>query len=246
MRIESRSERLTGDAGALLLRDGLERLGFVVWLGGELVDRRNPVLIVHPLPELVLTSIFCYWPRHRVTRTTRTPCAMIRCFAWRHPHGEVLLKLYRQRGTAEGHMGELMDVLAPALSSTLRPKTTYRGYQPKPTEETSRSADIRAGTRSRSTRFASCSTASPTKPRTAHGRSSSRRRAMAGVFGSLRTWSRDRGVHREMQPLLDDREVGVENTATGLRECHLDAGSLSASLCPWNRVRYTWIRARPR
>jgi Transposase DDE domain group 1 len=41
--------------------------------------------------------------------------------------GEALLALYRQRGTAEGHMGELMDVLAPALSSTERarwPDTT--------------------------------------------------------------------------------------------------------------------------
>jgi Transposase DDE domain group 1 len=41
--------------------------------------------------------------------------------------GKALLALYRQRGTAEGHMGELMDVLAPALSSTSRarwPNTT--------------------------------------------------------------------------------------------------------------------------
>ena len=41
--------------------------------------------------------------------------------------GEALLALYRQRGTAEGHMGELMDVLAPALSSVSRarwPDTT--------------------------------------------------------------------------------------------------------------------------
>jgi hypothetical protein len=34
--------------------------------------------------------------------------------------GKALLALYRQRGTAEGHMGELMDVLAPALSSASR------------------------------------------------------------------------------------------------------------------------------
>jgi hypothetical protein len=34
--------------------------------------------------------------------------------------GEALLALYRQRGTAEGHMGELMDVLSPALSSAVR------------------------------------------------------------------------------------------------------------------------------
>jgi hypothetical protein len=41
--------------------------------------------------------------------------------------GEALLGLYRERGKAEGHMGELMDVLAPALSSSSRarwPRTT--------------------------------------------------------------------------------------------------------------------------
>jgi len=38
-----------------------------------------------------------------------------------------LLDLYRQRGTAEGHMGELMSVLDPALSSSPRAKSHYRG-----------------------------------------------------------------------------------------------------------------------
>ena len=40
---------------------------------------------------------------------------------------EELLAKYRKRGKAEGHMGELMDVLDPALSSSRRPKTHYRG-----------------------------------------------------------------------------------------------------------------------
>ena len=40
---------------------------------------------------------------------------------------EELLAHYRQRGTAEGHFGELMDVLAPALSSTPRARRHYRG-----------------------------------------------------------------------------------------------------------------------
>ena len=40
---------------------------------------------------------------------------------------EKLLATYRKRGKAEGHMGELMDVLDPALSSASRPKTHYRG-----------------------------------------------------------------------------------------------------------------------
>lgn len=44
---------------------------------------------------------------------------------------ETLLETYRQRGTAEGHLGELMNVLNPALSSSPRPKTHYRGKSPK-------------------------------------------------------------------------------------------------------------------
>jgi hypothetical protein len=40
---------------------------------------------------------------------------------------ENLLDHYRQRGTAEGIFGELMDAISPALSSNSRPKTHYRG-----------------------------------------------------------------------------------------------------------------------
>jgi hypothetical protein len=46
---------------------------------------------------------------------------------------EDLLELYRVRGAAEGYMGELMSVLAPALSSSPRPKSHYRGEPPKKT-----------------------------------------------------------------------------------------------------------------
>ena len=45
---------------------------------------------------------------------------------------EALLARYRKRGKAEGHMGEFMDVLDPALSSASRPKTHYRGKPLKP------------------------------------------------------------------------------------------------------------------
>lgn len=44
---------------------------------------------------------------------------------------EVLLALYRKRGTAEGHFGELKSTLAPALSSSPRPKAHYRGQPPQ-------------------------------------------------------------------------------------------------------------------
>jgi hypothetical protein len=42
-----------------------------------------------------------------------------------------MLAQYRERGKAEGHMGELKDVLAPALSSTNRAKSHWRGRAPK-------------------------------------------------------------------------------------------------------------------
>ena len=43
--------------------------------------------------------------------------------------GEDLLALYRKRGKAEGHLGELMSVVSPALSSTSRRKSHYRGKE---------------------------------------------------------------------------------------------------------------------
>lgn len=45
--------------------------------------------------------------------------------------GDELLALYRQRGTAEGRFGELMNVFDPALSSAPRPKARYQGRAPQ-------------------------------------------------------------------------------------------------------------------
>ncbi len=42
---------------------------------------------------------------------------------------EEVLELYRQRGKAEGHIGELMSVVNPSLSSTSRPKSHYRNQK---------------------------------------------------------------------------------------------------------------------
>lgn len=45
--------------------------------------------------------------------------------------GPTLLERYRERGTAEGHLGELTSVLQPALSSTTRQKEHYRQHSPR-------------------------------------------------------------------------------------------------------------------
>ena len=42
-----------------------------------------------------------------------------------------LLELYRRRGKAEKHFDELVNVVNPALSCTNRPKSVYKGKEPK-------------------------------------------------------------------------------------------------------------------
>ena len=47
----------------------------------------------------------------------------------------LVLEHYRERGKAEGHMGEVKDVLVPALSSRNRPRTRVRGRQSRSAAE---------------------------------------------------------------------------------------------------------------
>ena len=55
--VECRPERLTGDAGAILLREILERSRIVEWLEKRLVDPRDTSQVVYPLPVLLRTAI---------------------------------------------------------------------------------------------------------------------------------------------------------------------------------------------
>ncbi len=57
LRIESRAERLTSEAGAIILREVVERLGIVPWMVERLHDPRDPRLVTHPLAELLHTAL---------------------------------------------------------------------------------------------------------------------------------------------------------------------------------------------
>ena len=57
LRVEARPERLTAEAGAVLLREVVERLGVTRWLAERLTDTRDPELVTHPLVELLNTSL---------------------------------------------------------------------------------------------------------------------------------------------------------------------------------------------
>ncbi|MCP3969950.1 MAG: IS1380 family transposase [Rhodobacteraceae bacterium] len=55
--VETRPERLTGEAGAVLLREIMERLGVIEWLDERLHDPRNPDLITYRLSTLLRSTL---------------------------------------------------------------------------------------------------------------------------------------------------------------------------------------------
>ena len=57
VKVETRPEQLTSDAGSLLVREALDRTGIVEWLLDNVNDPRNPKLVVHPLDELLRSAL---------------------------------------------------------------------------------------------------------------------------------------------------------------------------------------------
>ena len=57
LRIEHRPERLTGDPGAVVLREVLERSGIMEWMMPQLRDPRRQEDVVHDLASLIRTSV---------------------------------------------------------------------------------------------------------------------------------------------------------------------------------------------
>jgi hypothetical protein len=55
--VEARTERLSSDGGAVLLREVLERTEIVDWLTANLTDPRDPKRVVHPLADLLRTTL---------------------------------------------------------------------------------------------------------------------------------------------------------------------------------------------
>jgi hypothetical protein len=65
LRVEARDTRLTSNAGAVVLREAMERSGLLASLKKKLADPRNPALITHPLAELLATRLCLLALGHR-------------------------------------------------------------------------------------------------------------------------------------------------------------------------------------
>ena len=58
--IEARVERLTSDAGAMIVREVMERSGIIEWLTERLQDPRQPHLLTYPLADLLRTILLLF------------------------------------------------------------------------------------------------------------------------------------------------------------------------------------------
>src|SRR4051812_19457236 len=58
--IEARVERLTSDAGAVIIREMMERSGMIEWLTERLHDPRQPHLLTYPLSDLLRTMLLLF------------------------------------------------------------------------------------------------------------------------------------------------------------------------------------------
>jgi hypothetical protein len=57
VRVEARPQRLSADAGVLLMREVMERTGLIEWIDARFDDPRQADQVTHSLPELLRTQL---------------------------------------------------------------------------------------------------------------------------------------------------------------------------------------------
>jgi hypothetical protein len=110
VKIEAREERLTSDAGAVLLREADHRLGLVESLAASLVDRRDRAKIRYTLGELLRERLYClalgYSAADDVDRLAHDPA--LRTAVWDR-RGEAVIE---ERLASQPTQSRLVDQLA--------------------------------------------------------------------------------------------------------------------------------------
>jgi hypothetical protein len=109
VKVEVREERLTSDAGAVLLREADHRLGLVESLAAGMEDRRDPAKIRYTLTELLRERLYCfalgYAAADDVDRLAHDPA--LRTSVWDRRGEEVL----EQRLASQPTQSRLLDQL---------------------------------------------------------------------------------------------------------------------------------------
>jgi hypothetical protein len=130
IQVEARPEKVSGDAGALLMREVMERLGYGRLLEKHLTDPRNPSQVTHPQAELLRTALLLLiqgWsdqsdvgllrndPALRLAVSSRRGDRPLREAAGREPEGlcsqSTLSRLHQDLGLARNLAGLLAVLL---------------------------------------------------------------------------------------------------------------------------------------
>ena len=143
VKITSRDDRLTSDAGVVLLREADHRLGLVESLGERLEDPRNPGSIRYTLTELLRERVYSlalgYSAADDVDLLAHDP--VVRMATWDRPGDRVLDErlasqptqsrlldtLSQNKGNLEALRGSLSDWVARHLRATGREQRVMRG-----------------------------------------------------------------------------------------------------------------------
>ena len=115
VKVRSRDERLTSDAGVILVREADHRLGLTESLAGQLADPRDPKKIRYKLVELLRERIFAqvlgYTPADDLDRLAHDPA--LRLAAWDRPGDRVL----QERLASQPTQSRLLRILTGSRSN---------------------------------------------------------------------------------------------------------------------------------
>ncbi len=109
VKVTAGDERLTSDAGVLLIREADQRLGLTEWLADQLMDPRDPRRIRYELSELLRERLYAltlgYENQDDVDRLAHDPA--MRMAVWDRP-GEAVLN---ERLASQPTQSRLIDIL---------------------------------------------------------------------------------------------------------------------------------------
>ena len=110
IKVRSREERLTSDAGVLLLREADHRLGLVESMADLMIDPRDPTKIRYTMSELIRERIYAmalgYRPADDLDRLAHDPA--MRMATWDRPGDRVI----QERLASQPTQSRLIDTLA--------------------------------------------------------------------------------------------------------------------------------------
>ena len=140
LQVEARPERLTADAGAVILRDILDKTGMVDELAGAITDPRLASNVTHPLADLLRTNLLLTaqgWTRQGDADFLRGDPAFRVASSAQRGAGVVDVPL-----ASQSTLSRLLGILAPAehrqamnealvAAAGARVRATRRGHRPR-------------------------------------------------------------------------------------------------------------------